>query len=1705
MSAPSWRELMNHIFNDIAHRGPKGSTVSQILLSISKFYDLARQEDSWRMKVDRCLQVKVWELMTKSEECLVGENRRWNHLSLDEIEELEAKLEAGIVPDQAVPEASTATEQAAPEASIVTKATVTAPESLKVRIFVCETRTWLAVAGHERDDAMIPYHEFALLCFIASYGSKGIPQSDLIKTSAQDKRSVPKRTDALERKGYIQKRHIQYNGARTSLCTLLQFLDEPGGASTQVDVNRLTEAGGRIIDFETFNDKLFSCLMGSANWVVAREDLKVTMGFDDRWRWRILSRALRRYEQLGLIVRIRAKSQYEHNVPCVKLIREPTSTDLDKFIRDSISWPAEADAMDFDKDGDSDDDETADPMYFGEGWSASTRTVPCWTPYRIISNQFFDVIQRSGLKGVTNMDINRILFGDFFRRPAEYLITRLVDCWQLAQPPHLRHLAIVRDTSVRRTITCYVHYTRDNFARLVEMGEASWEAVEWTTKKALQPAGLIIHPPNATGNFDKYGLPKRVPAGILNGGNVSYAEALWFAKPVDYSVTSSDPKPFIDVDGNEGVLRGRIKATAGTIPEPIVDTENSGRRYRGKGKKLDHDCEDTSKLPAVILPRVRDREIIDKNGEIWPKSLRWTPGWDDLPLKEKFEAIKMDDTWTEYNAITMDKPTPGVYVTARGKRKPRDGVQGRPKVSRLAVFKSPRLLDLPWFVREKPVLRPQKPEKAETVTGKHRLEEPITEKLRKKRRFSNIDAADHAQTSTGESEIQVDTPMDDAPTKIQTLTGEPSIQVDTPTDETPLGDTLIDETPIDETPIDETPIDETPIDETPIDETPMELDVPGPSNLGSIAANPSSAVDLPSTDRVTSSLLKKVLSSPMKGGSISIFRRKILMEIVDKAGGAYPSGNEMWYPFTSAWLRRFRSKPDLKTVKASLKYLVDAGLLKQMTFSGKDSRGIMTTKTLVMRSEMSADDPWIIELKRKMLEADRYGPNIAYSDNVLVDQSLSRRSSHVTTGRHKQAVPVETGLTVNVVSKKPSYVLRAESRQERKVQRMLVIRQREELARWAKEAAAETAEQYENGPYQAQGHRQFARLNKLINAKDPMYLLMNPRQIFRDDNGTFGTFSLRYEKNKFSFDPAKLTQELIDIREHRKRDSFYSRAHRILQWELEHEEILDEDLRGTRSIDLTVDAGFHGVEIPEDIRFDSDRLFTKSILLTQRMQSRTYKQPHDRSSRSSDRDNPAAANRRKQAFFSNKAPLRRKVLPTLAENMVRRIMVAIVAVRTLAGGDEGKVVNWEYATLAFPNSDPELIKSYGKSIMTKNRLELHKMQRDFQMHFLEAYEKDELPVIDYRKLHLYEWGTIVDWASHALEFTVQKIPNLPATIEQFDSMFGLRDEPVAAADEVHQTVAGMTIAHKRDLMAHVPFAIMHTRDIGPRKEEMVQFDIAKTWIRANAFTSDEHYNASLAVAKLGSLSEDLLRRATQSLFNERVITHTNRGRPVPGRNYLMNEHFMSGLERKRAIDAQQLRCAAQYKLNVIDPALKTHGFLKANYHSKDGDSLALCELVAAGHIELTPIDPPMAKFGLTEGGYLTRQIDRNLLRFMVEIRPSPSYVYGNPVTELAHGFRPPTPPPNGMIPLWYDFHDNLRTDLWEKCVASVLGCLVLRPGSTAQIISNTLKPTMGAWEIELIMAWLTSLDVVRGREGGGWLLKEWWWLSLGLSYQANLI
>ncbi|KAJ5328473.1 hypothetical protein N7452_008863 [Penicillium brevicompactum] len=1840
------QHLIDFVLNEVALCGDQGAQLSDILQNIDEFYRTQQQDrESPSQVIDRRFKTKVWAWLVRNPEVSVGENNQWNHLTLDEAEKISSK----------------ATNDGKDSSNHDTDSK-SAPSSL--RIFVSKERTWRAVAGHAPDDSKVVPLEFALLSIIASCKSKGIAQPDLVKLSGQDKRSVPKRTDALHRKGYIDKRPIQTKTARTSLCTLQRFRHSTAQTTTDQPKDGGQPAGdeaqsANMIDFDSFNNKLFDILR--EHQIIAREDLKRKLGFKDKWRWKVLSRAVRKWERIGVVKRIRAESQYEKLHPCIKLERDPTATDLQLFhefdfevlSKHGVEKAGSAIPIDRQQEeggfeaplnGSSGPDEGNFDMSKGQT-GPTKRIVPSWTPDRNLNNQLFDVINATGTTGITNMKLMRVCFGLYFKRPAENLVHRLVDLWQVAQPLHLRHYAVVRDMAMERTVMFYVHYSAKNFAKIVESGNASWEAVEFPEKKA-KTLKINLPPWGAVPELDEYGFPINVtPKSLLKNPNATLRDGIAAAKPADYKLSSSDPFVIRLPDGQYAVRRRRDKLPAGAkqmqIPRKAVGPPTGrpkGRPTLAMLAQRKKDAEaaksrgnEPEKRPHE--PIIAESQAEDENEESPPprkKVKRKHLDLQGLSRKEKLEALGMDENWTEYNALLMDKPGPGVYVTPEGRRRPVGKARGRPRKSRIAVFKSSKLSSLPWFVKDKDDSDNEEINNDDTMTiaefmASRTARDPKTPGPAKRPYPEESSAAPVTSSSVPHSvgvklERSSKRPCLDVPREegnieplnastaavsemVPAANQEASQDATTPhhRDKSLSVHSLQDEN------------DQTPSKRRRI-ESPSHL----VSSHNKQAPTASARIKPPRptlSRRIPRGLRgrdlteeeKQLLGAPKplieRGGSISLLRRKVLMEIMDQAGGAYPGGAVIWYPFVTLWMKKGnKEKPDMKTVKNACKQLIDAGHLRQLTFSGRDSKGAMVTKTLLYKPDISPDDPVVKEMQKKYLAMDSHEPRPGFCDKVEIDRLLTRSSGRPhgdPPRRQKFMFPVEQGVHVNL-QQKPASIRNEEKRKTDSIKNRflkgLQIKQRIEERLAARIAAAEKQELSVPGvlrlmtlarppaldthavgqtsimrPYVSAKKREprklrnpvvrANRMTKPISSIGPYAMLMRPPQHFHLATGTFSTGSCAPRKKSRYVQPIVNLGVYVDELNRLAHDGevgpkttrlphgeFSSRADKILRWELEHENVFERDLHDQPFIDQTVEDVFETAPIDGDIIFAAElhprsRTFMKhttkhgEVPHEEQLVSMSEPEPEPepipevvatpkkikksrqrRALPNVDRrldklDGPSAATRspEKNVQSTPRQRFRRtRFVRPLSDELVRNIMIAIVAVRVLAGGAESRVIDWQLVAKAFPDQDSTLIDSRARQVLNKNRLQMAKMQRDFQEKFLEAYAKDEVPRLDYYDLESYDWPAVVEWASTHLEVSpTERVPDLPATREQFDSLFELRVEPLTAGDELFQAVHGVTINKKRSLMAQNPFAISledPTPKPSHRKQELEQLDNAKTWVRANIITPEKTYRPNEANDVLQLFGEKLISQATQMLINERVIGAMNKGRITPGRNFDVSETFMQTLSRKRGIDSTQLQQASKFKCDVLDHELRNTGSSEVSYSAEDGDILSLINLHAAGHIQLRPHDAPRNKFGLTvDGGYLTRQMDKRVLRFPVKITPTEKYFIGNPVQAKAEAAVLP-PPPSSLgpghppkTPLWYDMNGELEPHLWNMAMGPILGCLVMRPGINAKVLAGMIKPIMASWEVAIVLQWLSQVGVVKPSTEGepescGWKLQESWWM-----------
>lgn len=199
--------------------------------------------------IDREFLEQVWSWITAQSSATIGEDDDTSRITLGELKDLEVACPTSSVNEEEATSKKTSKPVQISKPAQIEEERIAAPPKCP-RIHVGEERMWKALTGHEKDLKRVPFFEFQLLSHIAFAGPDGIVQPDLVAASGQDKRSVPKRTDNLHAKGYIEKRGVLSN-IRTTLLTHKRFT---GSAAAKGDPERIFVNG--VLDYLKFLDFL---------------------------------------------------------------------------------------------------------------------------------------------------------------------------------------------------------------------------------------------------------------------------------------------------------------------------------------------------------------------------------------------------------------------------------------------------------------------------------------------------------------------------------------------------------------------------------------------------------------------------------------------------------------------------------------------------------------------------------------------------------------------------------------------------------------------------------------------------------------------------------------------------------------------------------------------------------------------------------------------------------------------------------------------------------------------------------------------------------------------------------------------------------------------------------------------------------------------------------------------------------------------------------------------------------------------------------------------------------------------------------------------------------------------------------------------------------------------------------------------------------
>ncbi|KAK2029437.1 hypothetical protein LX32DRAFT_617227 [Colletotrichum zoysiae] len=489
--------LIESLITDISCYGDLGCTVSHVLEALGTFYKDAKLRGnvpaalplkSTPAESEHLLWSTAWDWLRARKDISVGANRKWNHLALSDVLAVpDPESEDG----STTPGVSGEARGPAPDISQSKESSQSTTRNnlprKRPRIYVAEDRMWEAIAGHAPDYRRVPRLEWMALVGIASTKKQGILQGDLGRLVGQDKRSLPKRTDALADKGYISKRTTLVRGTKTSKMWLTRFapalptnpLKAAASLHTTVDMSRDALArdlepvpwrsrwNGDSVDYISLAQTIMAVV--KAFGIIRYHDLRCKLGILGlRWQMKVAAKTCRFFVQTGAIQYVGATLSGKLFKDCLKFDHDLTHEDWAAYLatgkQKNISFST-ADLGDAGlESGPADTDVNADASTLESGPRRSTNkkhinSLSSWLPDKPLITTVFDNISAAGPAGLSNKQIGDSTLGSSFRRYLSSISSTISLPTQ--QPKHLRHFQVTSEMHRKGKSQQYRYFARD--------------------------------------------------------------------------------------------------------------------------------------------------------------------------------------------------------------------------------------------------------------------------------------------------------------------------------------------------------------------------------------------------------------------------------------------------------------------------------------------------------------------------------------------------------------------------------------------------------------------------------------------------------------------------------------------------------------------------------------------------------------------------------------------------------------------------------------------------------------------------------------------------------------------------------------------------------------------------------------------------------------------------------------------------------------------------------------------------------------------------------------------------------------------------------------------------------------------------------------------------------------------------------------------
>lgn len=469
----------------------------------------------------------------------------------------------------------------------------------------------------------------------------------------------------------------------------------------------------------------------------------------------------------------------------------------------------------------------------------------------------------------------------------------------------------------------------------------------------------------------------------------------------------------------------------------------------------------------------------------------------------------------------------------------------------------------------------------------------------------------------------------------------------------------------------------------------------------------------------------------------------------------------------------------------------------------------------------------------------------------------------------------------------------------------------------------------------------------------------------------------------------------------------------------------------------------------------------------------------------------------------------------------RRLVAAIIAVKTITGGIHGKI-DWILLCQLFPQYSTAYMTRFWKNISTVYIDAIEQATEKFRDLFPEAYKNGEVPSIDYDNLLKYDWNAVIKWVLETINpvLTTHKL-FLPGTMKEVQEQITVvKNKKPPVVERGGYFDLNTALYRRLKVSASKPGSI----PIPEKPKKMLEEDeiheanvsLAKSWVRAVATTPQSQYNVNIAGERLNELGNSLINEALAILKDDKIIKHCKKGRATPGRSYEVTEFFNKKLHRH--MPPKQFLEAIEYK-RFLDKqfAESKDAPIRVDYLANEGTLLCITSLQAHGQLRTKAenVNCHAMKGLKVDDFYSTERIPKSRLIFQMDIYFTPLYTPNDNIPILQNvinkssEFRPPRHTDTGdvPIPIWRDIDERINPELWGYVLVGIVQLIALRGGIDVKGLRKCFEPVMEEWEVRLVIEWGCKNGLFKRLHERieGWTVVGEWWLVLGGLLERDVV